>query len=141
MSRVITSDTLNVTLFETGDSITVSGLKYDEVELVLRQLEQMGATVLEELSLIGPVWTAICRRPEVANAEAQVEKLGHRFFVRGRSIESLRAEVDRLTGTGASLEGAIEKIDDYFIAVCHAAGKRRPGFDAAQGLPRIAMLG
>lgn len=121
MSRVITSDTLNVTLFETGDSITVSGLKYDEVELVLRQLEQMGATVLEEPSLTGPVWTAICRRPEVAKAEAQVEKLGHRFFVRGRSIDSVRAEVDRLTGTGASLEGEIEKIDDYFIAVCHAA--------------------
>ena len=100
MSRVITSDSLNVTLFETGDSITISGLKYDEVELVLRQLEQMGATVLEEPSMIGPVWTAICRRPEVANAEAQVEKLGHRFFVRGRSIESVRAEVDRLTGTG-----------------------------------------
>jgi hypothetical protein len=69
MSRVITSDTLDVTLFESGDSITVSGLRYDEVALVLRQLEQLGATVLEEPDLIGPVWTARCRRPEVAIEE------------------------------------------------------------------------
>lgn len=121
MSRVITSDTLNVTLFESGDSITISGLKFEEVDLVLRQLVHLGASVLEEPRRTGPVWTASCRRPEVRRGEAQVEQLGHRFFIRGRSIDSVHAEVAKLTGEGAHLEGPIEEIDDYFIAVCHAA--------------------
>jgi len=119
MPRVIVSDTLNVTLFDTGDSILISGLTYEEVDLVLKQLVQMGATVIDKPSEIGPIWTASCRRPGIPNGDAQVEKLGLRHFIRGRSIEAVRAKVAGLTEAGARLDGEIEKIDDYFIAVCH----------------------
>jgi len=118
MPRVIVSDTLNVTLFDTGDSVLISGLTYEEVDLVLKQLVQMGAAVIDKPSDIGQFWTASCRRPEILNGDAQVERLGHRHFIRGRSLEAVRTKVAELTGAGARLEGEIEEIDDYFIAVC-----------------------
>jgi len=121
MPRVVVSDTLNVTLFDTGESILVSGTEREDVELVLKQLVEMGATVIDKPSETGPIWTATCRRPDIPNGDAHVEQLGHRFFIRGRALEAVRAKVSELAERGARLNGKIEKIDNYFIAVCDDA--------------------
>lgn len=119
MSPVIVSDTLNVTLFDTGDSILISGTEREDVELVLKELVRLGATqVRKPQQVVGSNWTASCTRAELAG-EVEVEKLGHRFFIRGRTIEAVHAKVVELADRGARLEGEIENIDDFFIAICH----------------------
>lgn len=121
MARVVLSDTLNVTLFDTGDSVLISGTDRENVELVLEQLEQLGATVVRGPQETGSNWTASCSRPPLAEYGVQVEKLGYRYFVRGRSLERVRAKVRELSGQGAVQEGSINKIDDVYIAICHDA--------------------
>lgn len=119
MARVVVSDTLNVTLFDTGDSILISGTEREDLDLVIKQLVQLGATLIDKPQEIGPIWTASCRRPEIANGDVQVEKLGYRLYIRGRTLEAVRAKVAELMERGARLDGEIETIDDYVIAVCH----------------------
>jgi len=121
MARVIVSDTLNVRLIDSGDSVQISGAKRENVELVLKQLMQIGATMIDEPHRVGTHWIASCRRTDIANAGVEVEKLGQRFFIRGRTLEAVHAKVVELTNRGARLEGGIDKIDDFFIAICHEA--------------------
>jgi hypothetical protein len=119
MAPVIVSDPLHVALFDTGDSILISGTRRENVELVLRQLVQLGSTVVDKPHETGSNWTASRRRPDIADDEVQVERLGYRFFIRGRSFELVRSRVAELTKPSARLEGEIYGIDDLFIAVCH----------------------
>src|SRR5512135_1585565 len=121
MARIVVSDTLNVTLFDRGDSVLISGTDRENVELVLNQLVNLGATVVHRPQETGSNWTATCRRPPLAEDDVQVEKLGYRYFVRGRSLEGVRAKVRELRGQGAEQETSVNKIDDAYIAVCHDA--------------------
>ena len=118
MAGVVVSEILNVTLFDTGDSILISGIEREDVELVIKELVQLGATLVRKPQEVGSNWTASCRRAELAG-ELEVEMLGRRFFIRGRTISAVRAKVAELTDRGARLEGKIENIDEYFIAICH----------------------
>ena len=120
MARVVVSEVLNVTLFDTGDSILISGTQREDVELVIKELVQLGATLIRKPQEVGSNWTASCRRAEL-NGDVEVEKLGQRFFIRGRTLKAVRAKVADLTDRGARLDGKIEHIDEYFIAICHDA--------------------
>lgn len=120
MARVVVSEVLNVTLFDTGDSILISGTEREDVELVIKELVKLGATLVRKPQDVGSNWTASCRRAELAG-DVEVEKLGQRFFIRGRTLEAVRAKVAELTDRGARLEGKIENVDEYFIAICHDA--------------------
>jgi hypothetical protein len=119
MSRRIVSDTLHVTLIESGDSIEVTGRDRDHVEFVLGQLVQFGSTIVQPPRESGSAWTASCRRVEIRNNEVQIEALGNRFFIRSRSEERVRAEVATLAQLDAPLEGEIFKIGDFYTAACH----------------------
>ncbi len=120
MAGVVVSEVLNVTLFDTGDSILLSGTEREDVELVIKELVQLGATLVRKPQEVGSNWTASCRRAELAS-NVEVEKLGQRSFLRGRTLKAVRAKVADLTDRGARLEGKIENIDEYFIAICHDA--------------------
>lgn len=117
MARRIVSDTLNVTVVDSGDSIRISGYEREKVELVLNQLLQLGSTVLEQPHVDGSKWTASCRRRDVPDSEVQVERLGHRLFIRGRSLERVRAKVAELAEGGVRLEGEIVRIGAFYTAV------------------------
>src|SRR5512135_174017 len=121
MARIVVSDTLNVTLFDTGDSVLISGTDRENVALVLKQLANLGATIVRSPQETGSNWTASCRRPPLAEDEVQVEKLGYRYFVRGRTLEGVRAKVKELSRQGAGQETSVNKIDDVYIAICHDA--------------------
>jgi hypothetical protein len=117
MARRIVSDTLNVTVVDSGDSILVSGYEREKVELVLNQLLQLGSTVIDKPHVDGSKWTASCRKRDVPESEVEVERLGHRLFIRGRSLDRVRAKVAELTGSGARLEGEIVRIGAFYTAV------------------------
>ncbi len=117
MGRRIVSDTLHVTLVDSGDSILISGYEREKVELVLNQLVQLGSTVADKPHVDGSKWTASCRRRDVPNSEVQVERLGHRLFIRSRSLERVRAKVAELAESGARLEGEIFRIGAFYTAV------------------------
>lgn len=121
MARMVVSDTLHVTLFDTGDAVLISGPDRENVELVLKQLVQLGSSVVDKPHETASNWTASCRRPTIAGDEVQVEKLGYRYFVRGRSLERVHTKVAELNGRGATQEGSIYEIDGLFLAVCHEA--------------------
>jgi ribosomal protein L6P/L9E len=117
MSRRTTSDTLNVTVVDSGDSIVISGYEREKVELVLNQLLKLGATVIHEPHVDGAKWTASCRRRDPPDSEIQVERLGHRLFIRGRSLERVSAKAAELTASGARREGEIVRIGAFYTAV------------------------
>lgn len=119
MSRRIVSDTLNVTLVDSGDSIQITGKDRESVEFVLGHLVQFGSTIVELPQESGAVWTASCRRVEIMSDEVQIEPLGHRFFIRSRSQARVQAKAVRLAQLGAALEGEICKIGDFYTAVCN----------------------
>ena len=48
MDRVLVSDTLNVTLFDSGESILISGTERQDVELVIRELLKLGARLIRK---------------------------------------------------------------------------------------------
>jgi hypothetical protein len=117
MARRIVSDTLNVTVVDSGDSTLISGYEREKVELVLNQLVQLGSTVVDTPHVDGSKWTASCRKPDVPDTEVQVERLGHRLFVRGRSPERVRAKVAELAERGARREGETVRIGAFYTAV------------------------
>jgi hypothetical protein len=119
MSRRIVSYTLHVTLMEFGDSIEITGRTRDHVEFVLGQLVQFGSTIVQMPHENGSTWTASCRRIEIEKDGVHVEALGNRLFVRGRSLERVRAKVATLARLGAHLEGGICRIGEFHSAVCH----------------------
>jgi hypothetical protein len=117
VARRTVSDTLNVTVVDSGDSIVISGYEREKVELVLNQLVQLGSTVIDKPHVDGSKWTASCRKPDVPDSEVEVERLGHRLFLRGRSIERMRVKVAELAESGARLEGEIVRIGAFYTAV------------------------
>lgn len=117
MARRVVSETLNVTVVDSGDSILISGHEREKVELVLNQLVQLGSTVIDKPHVDGSKWTASCRRRDVPNSEVQVERLGHRVFIRDRSLERVRSKVAELAENGARLEGEIVRIGAFYTAV------------------------
>ena len=119
MADIIVSDTLNVTLVDTGELVLISGPNRGNVESVLWQLVRMGATVVEGVQGGEGTWTATCRRPPLVQDEVQVERLGYRHFVRGRSLAGVLARVTDLEAQGAQQEGSITRTDGVYIAVCH----------------------
>jgi hypothetical protein len=121
MADIIVSDTLNVTLVDTGELVLISGPNRVNVESVLRQLVRMGATIVQGVQKSDAKWTASCRRPPLVQDEVQVERLGYRHFVRGRSLAGVLAKVTELEAEGATQEGSITRIDGVYIAVCHDA--------------------
>ena len=117
MDRVLVSDTLNVTLFDSGESILISGTERQDVELVIRELLKLGARLIRKPEALGSNWTASCRRAE-ASEDVEVETLGTRILIRGRKFEAVQAKVDEYTESGCQLDGEIERLDGYFIAAC-----------------------
>mgnify|MGYP001599118024 CR=1 FL=1 len=93
MARVIASEVLNVTLFDTGDSILISGTEREDIELVIKELVQLGATLIRKPQEAGSNWTASCCMPEIATNDVHVEKLGSRIYIRGHMIGPVHAKV------------------------------------------------
>lgn len=87
MSRRTLGDTLNVTLMGSGDLVQISGYTRESVEFVLDRFVNIDFRVIDQPHESGSMWTACCRRPEVPHDEVQVEKIGHRLFVRSRQRE------------------------------------------------------
>lgn len=119
MARQILGDTLNVTLVDSGDSILISGYEREKVELVLNQLLQLGSRIVEAPHVDGSKWAASCRRPDVPYDVVEVERLGHRVFIRGRSLERVRAKAAELAEGGAHPEGGIYRIGAFHTAVLY----------------------
>jgi hypothetical protein len=117
VARRTVSDTLHVTLVDFGDSTLISGYEREKVELVLDQLVQLGSSVIDKPHQDGMKWTASCRRRDDPDSEVQVERLGHRLFIRGRSLERVRTEVNELAKCGVQLEGDIVRIGAFYTAV------------------------
>ena len=121
MPRVLVSDVLNVTLFDSGDSILVSGEEREDVELVLNELLRTGATLVRKPQEVGSNWTATCRIGDIAFDDTHVEKLGNRIIIRGCAVGPVHAKLIELTNQGARLAGKVRKIDEFFVAICHDA--------------------
>lgn len=119
MSRRTLSDTLNVTLMDSGDLTQISGHERENVELVVSQLVQLGLRVVSAPHVDGSMWTATCRRLEVPGDEVQIERLGRRLFIRSRSLERARAKVVELSESGARPEGEIFRIGAFYTAVLY----------------------
>jgi len=126
MARRTVSDTLNVTLMDSGDLTQISGYSRESVQFVLDQYVHIGFRVIDQPSKSGTMWTASCRRPTVPNDEVQVERIGRRVFVRSRSLESVRAKMDELAASGAQREGELFRVGPYYTGVLR---------DAADSLP------
>jgi len=120
MPRVFVSDVLNVTLFDSGDSILISGEVRENVELVLQELLRTGATLVRKAQEVGSNWTVTCRIPDIPLGDTHLERLGSRIVVRGRAIGPVHAKLTELNNQGARLEGKIRKIDEFFVAICNA---------------------
>jgi len=120
MDRVLVSDTLNVTLFDSGESVLISGTERQDVELVIRELMKLGARLVRKPEAVGSNWTASCQRAEPTE-DLQVETLGTRTLIRGREFEVVQAKVDEYTKRGCRLDGEIEHLDGYYIAACDGA--------------------
>ena len=119
MSRRTLSDTLNVTLMDSGDLTQISGHERENVELVVSQLVQLGLRVVSAPHVDGSMWTATCRRLEIPGDEVQIERLGRRLFIRSRSLERARAKVVELSESGARPEGEIFRIGAFYTAVLY----------------------
>lgn len=119
MSRRTLSDTLNVTLLDSGDLTQVSSHEREKVDLVLEQLVQLGFRIVDEPHVDGSVWTACLRRPNVPPDGVQIERLGRRLFVRSGSLELVRAKVAELAEVGAHPEGEIFRIGAFYTAVLY----------------------
>jgi len=117
MARRTVSDTLNVTLMDSGDVTQISGYTRESVQFVLDQYVHIGFRVIDQPRESGTMWTASCRRPAVPNDEVQVEQIGHRVFVRSRSLESVRAKMAELGDSGAQPEGEVFKVGPYYTGV------------------------
>jgi hypothetical protein len=117
VARRTVSDTLNVTVVDSGDSIVISGYEREKVEFVLNQLVQLGSSVIDKPHVDGSKWTASCRKRDVPDGEVEVERLGHRLFIRGRSLERVRTEVNEIAKCGVHLEGEIVRIGAFYTAV------------------------
>ncbi len=117
MARRTLSDTLNVTLMDSGDVTHISGYTRESVAFVLDEYVHFGFRVIDQPHESGSMWTASCRRPEVPNDEVQVEKLGRRLFVRSRSLECVRAKMAEFAANGARPDGEVFRVGPYYTAV------------------------
>lgn len=92
MECILVSDTLNVTLFDSGDSILVSVTDRKHVELAITEPLKLGATLVQKPEALGSNWTASCQRAELTG-DAGVATLGSS---RGRSrVRNLRSAENR----------------------------------------------
>jgi hypothetical protein len=131
MSRRTLSDTLNVTLMDSGDLTQISGHERESVELVVSQLVQLGLRVVSPPRVDGAMWTATCRRLEIPGDAVQIERLGRRLFIRSRSLERARSKVAELSEGGARPEGEIFRIGAFYTAVLYdPSGCVSPGRSA-----------
>ena len=117
MGRVLVCDILNVTLFDSADSVLISGTQRQDVELVIRELLKFGARLIRKPEALGSNWTASCQRAE-STADVEVEPLGRLTLIRGRKFEAVQAEVNEYTERGYRLDREIEHLNGYYIAAC-----------------------
>lgn len=144
MDSVFVSETMNVTLFDSGDSILISGTERQDVELAIKELVKLGATLVQKPEAFGSIWTASCQRADLTG-NVEVETLGTRTLIRGRTLEAVQAKVNEFAERGCRLDGEIEHLDGYFIAACHDAPTeftwvQRSLLQTINGYPRSAEI-
>lgn len=117
MARQTLSDTMKITLLDSGDSVRISGHERERVETALNELVRSGARVSDEPRHDGANWTASCRRVDPPAEEFQIERLGNRLLVRSRSLERLHDKAAEFAEIGVTRKGEIFKIDGFYTAV------------------------
>jgi hypothetical protein len=117
MARETLSNTMKFTLLDSGHTIKVSSDTREKVEDALGELAKSGAYVGDAPHREGGKWTATCHRFEPPGDELQIERLGHRLFLRSRSLERVKAKVAEFSAGGGAQEGAIIKVGAFYTAV------------------------
>jgi hypothetical protein len=108
---------MKFTLEDSGHSIRISGDERTKVEDAVIQLVQSGAYVGAAPHRVGEKWTAKCHRIDPRGDALQIERLGHRLFMRSRSIERVCAKIAELNEAGGTQEGEIFKVGAFYTAV------------------------
>lgn len=117
MARQTLSDTMKITLLDSGDSVRISGKERDKVETALNELVRSGARISDTPRREGTEWAASIHRHDPPAEEFQIERLGHRLLVRSRSLERLYARAAEFAEIGIVRKGEIFKVDGFFTAV------------------------
>lgn len=117
MSRQTLSDTMKITLLDSGDSVRISSDEREKVESALNELVRSGARISDMPHREANEWAASIHRSDPPDEEFQVERLGNRLLVRNRSLEHLKAKAAEFAEIGIIQKGEILKIDGFFTAI------------------------
>jgi class 3 adenylate cyclase len=104
-------------VFDAGTHFMVSGYSEASVKEAVQKLQDKGGRQIGVTSRVGGKWMASVSNPATA-VEAQVEALGFKHMITGKTREAVELKLRELVDRGARLVQEPELSDGVWTAVC-----------------------
>ena len=104
-------------VFDVGTHFMVSGYSEASVKEAVQKLQEKGGKQIGVTSRVGGKWMASVSNPATA-VEAQVEALGFKHMITGKTREAVELKLRELVDRGARLVQEPELSDGVWTAVC-----------------------
>ncbi len=104
-------------VFDAGTHFMVSGYSEASVKEAVQKLQDKGGKQIGVTSRVGGKWMASVSNPATA-VEAQVEALGFKHMITGKTREAVELKLRELVDRGARLVQEPELSDGVWTAVC-----------------------